>query len=108
MEEFPGSLEVKEPAVAQVAAVGFNPWPENYHILWAWPKKKKKEKLPWKWDKEDGNRANYNTTKLNLLTKIQPVFMKKCFWIIAKFFFVFLGPHPQHMDVPRLGVQSEL
>ena len=40
MEEFPGSLEVKEPAVAQVAAVGFNPWPENYHILWAWPKKK--------------------------------------------------------------------
>ena len=24
------------------------------------------------------------------------------------FFFVFLGPHPQHMDVPRLGVKSEL
>ena len=24
------------------------------------------------------------------------------------FFFVFLGPHPQHMEVPRLGVQSEL
>ena len=23
-------------------------------------------------------------------------------------FFVFLGPHPQHMDVPRLGVESEL
>ena len=24
------------------------------------------------------------------------------------FFFVFLGPHPRHMDVPRLGVESEL
>ena len=24
------------------------------------------------------------------------------------FFFVFLGPHPCHMEVPRLGVQSEL
>ena len=24
------------------------------------------------------------------------------------FFFVFLGPHPQPMEVPRLGVQSEL
>ena len=23
-------------------------------------------------------------------------------------FFVFLGPHPQHMEVPRLGVKSEL
>ena len=24
------------------------------------------------------------------------------------FFFVYLGPHPQHMEVPRLGVESEL
>ena len=24
------------------------------------------------------------------------------------FFFVFLGPHPRHMEVPRLGVKSEL
>ena len=24
------------------------------------------------------------------------------------FFFVFLGPHPQHIDVPRLVVESEL
>ena len=24
------------------------------------------------------------------------------------FFFFFLGPHPQHMEVPRLEVQSEL
>ena len=25
-----------------------------------------------------------------------------------KFFFFFLGPHPWHMEVPRLGVKSEL
>ena len=24
------------------------------------------------------------------------------------FVFFFLGPHPQHMEVPRLGVESEL
>jgi len=24
------------------------------------------------------------------------------------FFLVFLGPHPQHVDVPRLGVELEL
>ena len=28
--------------------------------------------------------------------------------ICFSFFFVFLGPHPQHMKVPRLGVQLEL
>ena len=30
------------------------------------------------------------------------------FLFIYLFIFVFLGPHPQHMEVPRLGVQSEL
>ena len=30
------------------------------------------------------------------------------FLIYTFFFFVFLGPHPQHMQVPRLGVESEL
>ena len=28
--------------------------------------------------------------------------------LIFFFFFVFLGPHPQHTEVPRLGVESEL
>ena len=28
--------------------------------------------------------------------------------VAAFFFLVFLGPHPQHMEVPRLGVESEL
>ena len=27
---------------------------------------------------------------------------------ILSFFFVFLGPHPLHMEVPRLGVELEL
>ena len=33
-------------------------------------------------------------------------------WILVRFFFFFflsfLGPHPWHMEVSRLGVQSEL
>ena len=28
--------------------------------------------------------------------------------LFFSFFFVFLGPHPQHMEIPRLGVESEL
>ena len=28
--------------------------------------------------------------------------------ILRFFFLVFLGPHPQHMEVPRPGVESEL
>ena len=31
----------------------------------------------------------------------------RCFYL-PFFFFVFLGPHPQHMEVPRLGVELEL
>ena len=27
---------------------------------------------------------------------------------MGTFFSLFLGPHPQHMEVPRLGVESEL
>ena len=32
---------------------------------------------------------------------------RMCHYIIL-FFFFFLGPHPRHMEVPRLGVQLEL
>ena len=28
--------------------------------------------------------------------------------VLFFFFFVFLGPHPWHMEGPRLGVESEL
>ena len=30
------------------------------------------------------------------------------FYLSFFFFFFFLGPHPRHMEVPRLGVKSEL
>ena len=30
-----------------------------------------------------------------------------CKWVLFCFVFVFLGPHPWQMEVPRLGVQSE-
>ena len=29
-------------------------------------------------------------------------------FVLFFFFFVFLGPHPCHKEVPRLGVKSEL
>ena len=28
--------------------------------------------------------------------------------VVVLFIFAILGPHPQHMEVPRLGVESEL
>ena len=28
-------------------------------------------------------------------------------FLFCFFFFFFLGPQPQHMEVPRLGIQSE-
>ena len=40
-----------------------------------------------------------------------PVFLLRQFGFFAGFFFlsfVLLGPHPQHMEVPRLGVELEL
>ena len=34
-------------------------------------------------------------------------FVGFCFCFVL-FCFCFLGPHPRHMEVPRLGLQSEL
>ena len=34
------------------------------------------------------------------------IVMAETMWFF--FFFVFLGPHPWHMKVPRLGAESEL
>ena len=31
-----------------------------------------------------------------------------CFFFLFYFLFFFLGPHLQHIEVPRLGVESEL
>ena len=35
---------------------------------------------------------------------VQKKLAQHFFW----YFFVFLGPHPLHMEIPRLGVESEL
>ena len=59
---------------------GFDPWPGNFHMLSVQPEKKRKEKLAC-------NRSSL---------------------FIYLFIFVFLGPYLQHMEVPRLGVESEL
>ena len=29
-------------------------------------------------------------------------------FVVVVFFFLFLGPHLQHMEIPRLGVELEL
>ena len=42
---------------------------------------------------------------LNSLTSIFYFFI---FIIIFFVFLLFLGPYPRHMEVPRLGVESEL
>ena len=42
------------------------------------------------------------------LTLDVPVSMAGFFFRFFFFFFCFLGPHPWHMGVPRLGVESEL
>ena len=46
--------------------------------------------------------------KLSKLLKVK--LFPQCVYIYIYFFFfgLFLGPHLQHMEVPRLGVQSEL
>ena len=33
---------------------------------------------------------------------------KLCLFFFFSYLFCFLGPHPRQMEVPRLGVQSEL
>ena len=43
---------VKDPALPQLwyrlkLKLGLDPWPRNFHVLWVWPKKKKK-KSPWR------------------------------------------------------------
>ena len=35
-------------------------------------------------------------------------FQNLLLFLLLLFFFCFLGPHPLHMEVPKLGVESEL
>ena len=42
------------------------------------------------------------------MTQIELIRVPSSNFFLFLFFFFFLGPHSQHMDVPRLGVKSEL
>ena len=50
-----------------------------------------------------------NTSAQYILLKTLNI-LKFCFYLISHhfFFFCFLGLHPRHIEVPRVGVQSEL
>ena len=49
--------------------------------------------------------SSFRNTKLSIIFHICLAnFSRICF----SFFFLFLGPHMQHMEVPRLGVECEL
>ena len=41
---FPGGLQVKN-LVLSLLWFGFDPWPKNFHMPWAWPKNKKKKNI---------------------------------------------------------------
>ena len=41
-------------------------------------------------------------------TSLFLLFFKALFIYLFTYLFMFLGPHPWHMEVPRLGVKSEL
>ena len=66
--ELPGCLVVKD-SMLSLLWLRFYPWPENFYVLWVYPKKKRNPFF-------------------------SPLFL--------------LGLHLQHMEVPRLGVKSEL
>ena len=36
------------------------------------------------------------------------IIFRRLLKLFVRLFACFLGPHPRHMDVPRLGVESEL
>ena len=65
---------------------GFDPWPRNFHILQAQPKKKRR-----------------NSVQKFIILPQKFTHSLLFFCLVC-----FLGPHPQHMEIPRQGVQSEL
>ena len=44
----------------------------------------------------------------NILISLHMIVFLQFFFVIDFFFFVFLGWHPWHMEVPKLEVESEL
>ena len=46
--------------------------------------------------------------KVNVLNSTELYTLFICLFIYFSVFLLFIGPLPQHMEIPRLGVQSEL
>ena len=45
---------------------------------------------------------------LNGIKKYLAQFSNGFLFVVVVWFFVFLGPHPRHMEVPRLDVELEM
>ena len=52
--------------------------------------------------------GHYFHKDLQIVKKLLSGFNIYFIFILFYLLFFFLGPHPRHMDVPRLGVESEL
>jgi len=84
--------------------LGFSPWPENFHRLQVSTPRPQKIILQAQLEE-----AEYWTSLYCFFYLV--VGFLFFYFILFYFFFVFLlflGPLPRHMEVPRLGVQSEL
>ena len=68
--------------------------------LWPRPKKKQEVSHPGKMTHSELKQDRYNAKFHNSTTKNH--------FAGYFYFFAFLGPHPQHIEVPRPGVESEL
>ena len=58
----------------------------------------------------EGKRVEFSflCISLDFATFFFKNFLSNYFYLLLLLFFVFLGPHQWHMEVPRLGVKLEL
>ena len=52
--------------------------------------------------------SHHSSTFFSIITFVVLICDQCFFCLFVCFFLFFLGPHPRHMEVPRLGVESEL
>ena len=80
-------------------------WSSSVLVLFSLPGKKKKKKKK-KWKKNELEKKIF--CPKGILFCVFKIHLKLYLFIYLFLSFVFLGPHLRHMEVPRLGVQSEL